>query len=1068
MMAAYTCWMALLIVLYYALPSLRIVTWTTLGFSGAVAIAAGVVLNRPARKAPWLLLGAANLSFAIGQLIFLVFADVVKRPLPFPSAADGLYLATYPLYAAGLLIFIRWRTAGHDRRSLLDALTLSCGLGLLSWVYLILPTFAHTDRLTVLAQACSIAYPLGDVLLIAMLVRLLAPGTGRITSVRLLAVGTAGLLVSDVSFGLIQLHDPAGFHNGTAVDLGWALFYTAWGAAALHPGMAQLTEPVRQQQPEGPRLRLTLLMLASLIAPVVLFIEALQGRGPRDAAVIAVFSAILYLLVISRLADAAAAQRRALGRERVLRAAGASFASAVTVEEAADAVRKAVAALLGPLPQQEAMFAVRDGGVLRVIGAPEDSSAVRMSQIDTMAETGLSLLAGPKPQLMRAAQLGEKVAEDLGVTDSVLLCPLALKDRPSGDPLIGVLAVFGGERDLAALSGSLEILAGQVALAVERVLLNLQVNRRNSEEYFRTLVHDASDIILIIDDDGNIRYATPSATTMFGDVSVEGAHLWDLVRREESGDVIAAFKRMRDHETQNSEDWQITRRDGTSVELEGRYSDLRHDRTVGGFVLTLRDVTGQRQLERELKHRAFHDSLTGLPNRLLFHDRATHALARARRNGTTVGVIFVDLDDFKVVNDTMGHSVGDELLIAAGVRLSGVVRESDTVARLGGDEFALLVEDAASGAIAESFAEHIVRAFGEPFTLSGGSVIATATVGVATTEDSTDASGLISHADLALYAAKAAGKRQWRRYQAVLSAGMVKRRELQAAIADAVVNSAFTLAFQPIVELATGEIVGFEALVRWPHPRWGMIQPDQFITLAEETGHIVPLGSWVLGQAAADTVRWQRRVARETPLYISVNVSARQFRDPGFVDTVRQVLATSGLAPSALLLELTESVLLRRDDRIRADLEELKRIGVRLAIDDFGTGYSSLSYLRELPIDVLKIDKSFVEGIATSEQRLALAEVIIRIAKTLSLTVMAEGIENEVQRDLLISMGCQFGQGYLLARPVGADQAEALLRIGRGLVAGLPLPGSLFAAEYPASATQRWPGFGHDAAADTN
>jgi len=338
-----------------------------------------------------------------------------------------------------------------------------------------------------------------------------------------------------------------------------------------------------------------------------------------------------------------------------------------------------------------------------------------------------------------------------------------------------------------------------------------------------------------------------------------------------------------------------------------------------------------------------------------------------------------------------------------------------------------------------------VRAFGEPFTLAGGSVITTATVGVATTEDSTDASGLISHADLALYAAKAAGKRQWRRYQPVLSAGMVKRRELQSAIADAVASSAFTLVFQPIVELASGTIVGFEALVRWPHPRWGMIQPDQFITLAEETGHIVPLGSWVLAQAAADTVRWQRRVTRERPLYISVNVSARQFRDPGFVDTVRQVLATSGLAPSALLLELTESVLLRRDDRIRADLEELKRIGVRLAIDDFGTGYSSLSYLRELPIDVLKIDKSFVEGIAISEQRLALAEVIIRIAKTLRLTVMAEGIENEVQRDLLISMGCQFGQGYLLAKPVGADQAEALLRVGRGLVSELP-PSGLLAA----------------------
>ncbi len=1042
-MPGYAIWMTLLIITYYALPGVRLVTWTALGFSGVLAIVVGVVINRPARMRPWLLLAAANLSFAVGQLIFLVFTDILKESVPFPSIADVFYLATYPLYAAGLLIFIRWRSSGRDRRSLLDALTLSCGVALLSWVYLIVP-YVHNPGLTSLQKAVSVAYPLGDLLVIAMLVRLLAPGSGRTRSVQLLTLGTVGLLVSDVSFGLIQLYGGP-FHTGTAVDFGWALFYAAWGAGALHPSMTKLTDPVPQQQAESTPMRLSLLMLASLIAPTVLFFEALRG-SPPDAGVIAVFSALLYLLVLSRLADAVASQRRALGRERALRVAGASFASAVTVEEAAIAVQKAVATLIGPQSQQEAVLAVRDSGTLRAVGAAPGHSAVQLSRLDTMAETGLSLLAGPQPHLVRAAQLGTGVAEDLGVTDSVLLCPLALKDRPSGDPLIGVLAVFGDEKSLAALSGTLEILAGQVALAVERVLLNIEVNRRNSEDYFRTLVHDASDIILIIDDDGKIRYATPSAKTIFGDVSVEGAHLWDLVQRHERDDVVAAFTRMRDHEAQNSEDWLITRRDGTPIELEGRYSDLRDDSTVGGLVLTLRDVTGQRQLERELKHRAFHDALTGLPNRLLFHDRAAHALARARRNGTTVGVIFVDLDDFKVVNDTMGHSVGDELLIAAGVRLAAVVRESDTVARLGGDEFALLVEDAADGGVAEVFAEHIVRAFGEPFTLTAGSVITTATVGVATTEDSSEAGGLVSHADLALYAAKAAGKRQWRRYQPVLSAGMLKRRELQSAIADAVVNSAFTLVYQPIVELAGGEIVGFEALVRWPHPRWGMIQPDQFITLAEETGHIVPLGSWVLGQAAADTVRWHRRVPHETLRYISVNVSARQFRDPGFVDTVRRVLATSGLAPSALLLELTESVLLRRDGGIQADLEELKRIGVRLAIDDFGTGYSSLSYLRELPIDVLKIDKSFVEGIAVSEQRLALAEVIIRIAKTLKLTVMAEGIENEVQRDLLVSMGCQYGQGYLLAKPVGADQAEALLRIGRGLVPELPRAGGLVRA----------------------
>jgi len=452
-------------------------------------------------------------------------------------------------------------------------------------------------------------------------------------------------------------------------------------------------------------------------------------------------------------------------------------------------------------------------------------------------------------------------------------------------------------------------------------------------------------------------------------------------------------------------------------------------------VLTLRDVTEQRQLEEQLKHQAFHDALTGLPNRLLFQDRISQQLAAARRDGTTAGVLFVDLDDFKVVNDTMGHGVGDELLATTAVRLAGLIRESDTAARLGGDEFAVLIGNVADSAAVEAAAARVVRAFGEPFALPSGPVLTTVTVGVATTGDSADTDELLRHADLALYAAKAAGKRQWRRYQPVLSAGLIRRRELQAALEEAVDRSAFTLSYQPIVALTSGELAGFEALVRWPHPQWGMMQPDQFIALAEETGQIVPLGSWVLARAAADLARW-----RQDPrgLYVSVNVSARQFSAPGFVDGVRRVLDASGLEPGTLMLELTESVLLRRDERVHADLTELRAIGVRLAIDDFGTGYSSLSYLRELPIDVLKMDKSFVDGIAVSEQRLALAEGIVQIARTLRLEVIAEGIESEVQQDLLTSMGCQFGQGYLLAMPMAANQAETLVRIGSHLVPSLP------------------------------
>ncbi len=798
--------------------------------------------------------------------------------------------------------------------------------------------------------------------------------------------------------------------------------------------MSELTRPVSRQQAERSPVRLTVLMLAALIAPAVLFIQSLDGRY-HDESVIAVFSAMLYLLVLSRLWDVAASHRRALGRERAARLAGASLASAVTVQEAATTVRGAAVALLDPRSQGEALLVVRNGGELRAVVTTSGDSP-RMNQLAELTETCLPLLTGSRPLFLSAATLGEHATVPLRGCDGILLCPVTLKDRPSGDPLIGVLAVFGAERTLAGLSATLEILAQQAALAVERVMLSQEVIRRGSEAYFRTLVQDTSDAILIIGDDGKVRYATPSATSIFGDVGVEGNYPWDLVKDSERDDVARALTRMREHAggTSYYQDMRITRRDNVEVQVQVRCSDLRSDSTVGALVLTLRDVTAQRQLEDELKHRACHDALTGFPNRLLFAERAAGSLVRTRRGGTMAGVLFVDLDDFKVVNDTMGHTVGDELLVVAGKRLSAVMRDSDMVARLGGDEFALLIENVADAATVDAFAERIVQAFGEPFALADGSVVSTATVGVATTQDSADVDELLRHADLALYAAKAAGKRQWRRYLPVLGAGMVRRREVQAALGDALKNSAFTLAYQPIVALTDGEVAGFEALVRWRHSPWGMMQPGQFIELAEETGHIVPLGSWVLGRAAADIVQW----VGQKPLYVSVNVSACQFRDPGFVDGVRRVLAETGLAPSALMLELTESVLLRRDERIHSDLRELKAIGVKLAIDDFGTGYSSLSYLRELPIDVLKIDKSFVDGIGTSPQRLALVEGIIRIARTLNLGVIAEGIETEIQRDLLISMGCQFGQGYLLAMPVEADQAEMLVRIGRSLVPELP------------------------------
>jgi diguanylate cyclase (GGDEF)-like protein/PAS domain S-box-containing protein len=1046
-LGGYVMWWAVLVALYYGLPGLRAETWGLIGLSGVSGIVAGVAINRPSRKLPWLLLAGALTSFTAGQVSFLV-AQLIGTQLPFPSFADVLYLLTYPLYTSGLLIFIWWRTPDRDRRSLIDALTLIAGLALLSWIYLILP-YVHSPELSWLQKSVAIAYPLGDVLVLAMLARLLAPGAGRTRTVEFLTLGVLGVLTSDVAYGLIQLHGM--FHNGTVVDLGWAVFYGGWGAAALHPTMTELTKPVTRQPAQVSRARLTVLMLASLIAPVVLFIDSFRFRG-GNLSVIAVFSALLYLLVLSRLADVAASHGRALGRERAVRQAGASLVSAITVEQAGAAVRSATDTLFGRGVRGDALLAVRTGGAVRAAPAASADPAP-MSRLADLAETWLPLVTGSAPILAPVTSLPPQVEATVPGYDWMLLCPLTLDDRPSGDPLIGVLAVFGQQRILADLAATLEILAHQVALAVERIMLREEVSRQANEAYFRTLVQDTSDAILIVGDDSKVRYATPSATSIFGDIAVEGAYLWDLVADGRPDELVGVLSWASATGGFSSRyvDRRITRRDGTAVQVQVRASDLRADPTVAGRVLTLRDVTEQRQLEEQLKHQAFHDALTGLPNRLLFQDRVSQQVAAARLDGATAGVLFVDLDDFKLVNDTMGHGVGDELLAATAVRLFGLIRECDIAARLGGDEFALLITNVPDSAAVEAAAGRVVSAFAEPLVLASGAVLTTVTVGVATTEDGTDTDELLRHADLALYAAKAAGKRQWRRYQPVLSAGLVRRRELQAALEIAVARSAFTLAYQPIVALTTGEVAGFEALIRWPHPQWGMMQPDQFIALAEETGQIVPLGSWVLGRAAADTARWRRdlrgdpRQGRASDdggvprgLYVSVNVSARQFSAPGFVDGVRGILDSSGLEPGALVLELTESVLLRRDERVVSDLIDLKAIGVRLAIDDFGTGYSSLSYLGELPIDVLKIDKSFVDGIAVSEQRLALAKGIVQIARTLQLEVVAEGIESEAQRDLLTAMGCQFGQGYLLAMPMPAGQAQTLVRTGARLVPSLP------------------------------
>lgn len=1019
-MCCYGAWMTSLTVALHLFPAWHVVLWSAIGLTSAAAVVLGVVTQRPRQRGPWLLLAGALVTFSAGDTTYDVLTRFMGQDNPFPSPADVLYLAMYPLLAAGLLGFVRARTARGDRASLLDALIVTAGLTLLSWVFLVVP-YVRNDELPVLEKATSIAYPLGDVLILAILARLLA-GAGRKTpAVGLLGVGTAGLLVADVLYGLIQIN--GSWQTGTPVDLGWVAFYVAWGGAALHPSMRQLTQPRSGPPGEGGSRRVVLLGLMSLIAPVVLLEESARG-AVHDGPVIAVVSALMFLLVLWRLAGVAARHRQAVARERGLREASTALVSAADAQDVADAVRTAVDRLMPPDVAHRVIIAVGDGEELRSVG-PDIVWQLRdttgfLSTCAEVVETGAV-------RLLASADLSTAVAAELTGLDASLICPLALRDRPGGDPLVGFVLFAADEFTLAALQDPLQVLASQAALALERVALTAEVNRRNSEVYFRTLVQNTSDVIVILNDDDRVRYASPSADTVFDSQQLLDLPLPELVHPQDRTRVQEALRLIRaggarDH----GDDWRISRADGTYIEVEVACRNLRDDRTVHGLVLTLRDVTERRELERQLTHRAFHDALTGLANRVLFQNRVEHAVARAGRDGTVVGVLFLDLDDFKVVNDTLGHSSGDELLVAVAQRLTGVLRPHDTAARLGGDEFAALIEGATSPIEVEEVAERIVIALAAPSAIDRGLVGGGASVGVATTIEAATAEELLRHADLALYAAKTAGKGQWRRYQDTLHTALVERIELRAALEQALAEDDFTLRYQPIVHLGSGEAAGFEALLRWQHPTHGLIMPDQFIDVAEESGLIVPLGSWVLEQALAEAAGWQPPPGRQRP-YVSVNVSPRQVRAGGFADGVRAALARSALPPHLLMLEITESLLLRDDPQIFAEIETLHELGVKIAIDDFGTGYSSLSYLQQFPIDVLKIDKSFIDHTIGSAKQTALVEAIIRLAGILDLQVIAEGIEDAAQCEVLTRMGCPLGQGYLFARPMTA--AEAALRL---------------------------------------
>jgi diguanylate cyclase (GGDEF)-like protein/PAS domain S-box-containing protein len=556
-----------------------------------------------------------------------------------------------------------------------------------------------------------------------------------------------------------------------------------------------------------------------------------------------------------------------------------------------------------------------------------------------------------------------------------------------------------------------------------------------SEARFRSLVQNSSDMITVVDREGIIRYQSAASARVLGRPPEDavGVPAIDFVHpedREHVGIFFADVLNIADAPATLVS--RIRHGDGSWRHMEVVASNQLADNTVGGFVLNIRDVSDRHDLEEQLRHQAFHDPLTGLANRARFMDRLEHELARSTRRGRTAAVLFLDLDDFKSVNDALGHTAGDELIVAVAERLGRCVRPGDTLARFGGDEFVLLVEEVAGTEEAMEIADRLIEALRAPFVLDMQEVFVRASIGVALSRRGLPrADELLRRADVAMYAAKARGKGRCEAYDPEMQASALERLTLMGDLQRAVEREEFVLRYQPLVELSTGRIAGVEALIRWQHPLRGLMQPDDFVRLAEETGLIVPIGRWVLREACAQARRWQTAFPSAPPLTVAVNVSAKQIHGAGLNDAVWEALRDAGLDPTALVLEITESVMMQHTEDAIERMKELKQLGVRLAVDDFGTGYSSLSYLQRFPIDVLKIDKSFVDGIGSEEKETELAQAIVDMARALHMEIVAEGIERVEQLERLRQLRCDLGQGYYFAHPLDVTAIDELLAASR-------------------------------------
>ena len=1025
---------------YLVVPGLRLgPLFNLIAISSPIMILIAVRLWKPQTRLPWYLFALGMTFFVAGDVITYNYERFFGTTLPFPSIGDVFYLSVYPCLVAGILLLVRRSNPGGDRDSVIDSLIVAIGVGTISWVFLLSP-LSHGPDTDLLQKVTAMGYPVADLILLTVVVRLAIGGGRRAAAFYLLAGAALALFVTDFRYSYISVQGDIYDQSGI-LEAGWATFYILWGAAALHGSMRTLSERVVDVVPRLSRGRLTILALASLLAPSVMMIQHLLHKT-EDLPVLIGAAGVLFLLVVMRIAGLVRKQEQSAIRERALRGAGTALVTATNREGIYEATLQAAHSIAGEtsvirvLVAEEALedFTVvaAEGGAVEVVGRTISLSTIRDWKRDRLR----SHRSYEVP--IQEAELAEPLALP-DESNFLLSGPLFMKDELRGLLVVGSTSPLPKEnRD------TLEALTSQVALALDSAALTEDLLRQKTEARFRSLVMNSTDVVMVVDADSTVRYVSPSVHGVFGydPGELEGTQLIRMIHPDDKAQVLQFLTAIgrEGAPTTTLIESRMRHRDDFWLHVETLRTDLLHDPNVKGIVLNSRDVSERKAFEEQLAHQAFHDSITGLANRALFRDRVEHALERQTRDEKPVSVLFMDLDDFKTINDSLGHAAGDRLLGEVGERLRTCLRTPDTAARLGGDEFGVLLEDGGEGVGAADVAGRVLQALDGPFHLEGKEVFVRASIGIATSQTGRavgpeGAEELLRNADVAMYIAKEAGKNRYQVFETEMHDTALRRLETKADLQRAVDNEEFVLHFQPVIVLETGEIEGFEALVRWNHPTRGLVMPMDFVPLAEETGLIGSIGAWVLTEACRAGKTLQPVDPEARSLNMAVNLSARQLQRPEIVQEIARVLLETGLQPERLVLEITESVMMQDMVLSNQRLTQLKHLGVQLAVDDFGTGYSSLNYIRRFPVDILKVDKSFVDGVAEGGEESALTAAIIELAGILNLRPVAEGIERADQLEKLLELHCELGQGYYFSEPLTLEGVHELLSARRVLAA---------------------------------